>query len=212
MFGLCDPAGYALVLVVDLGWRIERLLQPAGAEQRRRPPLPVDLLDLLGDLDTPARCSCGRSAPWGTAARDRPGRPAGRCAGCSGGGRCGGSATRLYHCVGIDASSSRILVCRPTRWPRVQPRGASLPARPKRRGPASQVDVRRSRSGSRVTRCRTGGHFLRQKPQTSESIVITVLLTLLRRRRPPGAVPRSRYRGQPHAGLRRQPGRTLGWR
>ena len=41
----------ALVLVVDARRRLERLLQPARAVERRRPPLPVDRPHLLGDRD-----------------------------------------------------------------------------------------------------------------------------------------------------------------
>ena len=52
MFGLCDPAGEtALVLVVDPGRGVQQLLQPVGAEQRRRPPELVDVDDLAGDVD-----------------------------------------------------------------------------------------------------------------------------------------------------------------
>ena len=42
---------HAFVLVVDLRRRAERLLEPTRAEQRRRPPQPVDLAHRLGDLD-----------------------------------------------------------------------------------------------------------------------------------------------------------------
>ena len=41
----------ALVLVVDVRRRVERLLEPSRPEQRRRSPQRVDLADLLGDLD-----------------------------------------------------------------------------------------------------------------------------------------------------------------
>ena len=41
----------ALVLVVDVGRRVERLLEPQRAAHRRRPPEPVDLAHRLGDLD-----------------------------------------------------------------------------------------------------------------------------------------------------------------
>ena len=45
----------ALVLVVDPRRRAERLLQPVRAVQRRRPPLPVDVEDLVGDVDVRLR-------------------------------------------------------------------------------------------------------------------------------------------------------------
>ena len=43
----------ALVVVVDARRRIERLLETAGAVQRRRPPQTVDVDDLAGDVDLP---------------------------------------------------------------------------------------------------------------------------------------------------------------
>ena len=42
---------HALVLVVDAGRPADGLLQPPGAVERRRPPQPVDVADLVGDLD-----------------------------------------------------------------------------------------------------------------------------------------------------------------
>ena len=42
---------YALVLVVDVGWGVESLLQTAGAEERRWTPLRVDLSHRAGNLD-----------------------------------------------------------------------------------------------------------------------------------------------------------------
>ena len=41
----------ALVLVVDVRGGVERLLEAAGAVQRRRPPQPVDVEHLAGDVD-----------------------------------------------------------------------------------------------------------------------------------------------------------------
>src|SRR5207249_10267650 len=43
----------ALVLVVAARGRIERLLEAPGAVERRRPPQPIDVADLVGDLDPP---------------------------------------------------------------------------------------------------------------------------------------------------------------
>ena len=43
----------ALVLVVDPRRRAERLLQPVRPVQRRRPPQPVDVEHLVGDVDVP---------------------------------------------------------------------------------------------------------------------------------------------------------------
>ena len=69
--------GDPLVLVVDVGGGIERLLEPPGAQQRRRPPERVDLAHLLGDLDLRARPRPpARSAPSGTAAPGPRGRAA----------------------------------------------------------------------------------------------------------------------------------------
>ena len=45
----------AFVLVVDLGRRAELLLQPARADQRRRPPHAVDVAHRLGDVDVALR-------------------------------------------------------------------------------------------------------------------------------------------------------------
>ena len=42
---------HALVLEVDAGGRLQRLLQPCRAEQRGRPPQPVDVDDRTGDVD-----------------------------------------------------------------------------------------------------------------------------------------------------------------
>jgi hypothetical protein len=44
---------HALVLVVDVGRRIERLLEPARAIERRGPPQAQDVPHLVGDLDPP---------------------------------------------------------------------------------------------------------------------------------------------------------------
>src|SRR2546430_15290140 len=44
---------HALVLVIDARGRIERLLEAPGAVERRRPPQPIDVADLVGDLDPP---------------------------------------------------------------------------------------------------------------------------------------------------------------
>src|SRR5439155_18880295 len=44
---------HTLVLVVDARGRIERLFEAAGAVERRRPPQPIDIPDLLGDRDPP---------------------------------------------------------------------------------------------------------------------------------------------------------------
>ncbi len=50
--GLVDAGGaHAFVLVVDARRGVERLLQPARAEQRRRPPLPVDVAHRPRNLD-----------------------------------------------------------------------------------------------------------------------------------------------------------------
>ena len=103
----------ALVLVVDPGRRAERLLQPVRAEQRRRPPQPVDVEHLARDLDVllRARPPAG-SGPSGTAAPGRPGPTGWPVPGCStGGGGVGRSCRTLYQRVGISLSSSRNLCC-----------------------------------------------------------------------------------------------------
>ena len=41
----------ALVLVVDVGGGIEGTFEPAGAEERGRPPQPIHVAHLVGDLD-----------------------------------------------------------------------------------------------------------------------------------------------------------------
>ena len=67
----------ALVLVVDPGRGAERLLEAVRPEQRRGPPLAVDVQHRAGDLDVAvAGHLLARSAPSGTAARGRRGRPA----------------------------------------------------------------------------------------------------------------------------------------
>ena len=102
----------ALVLVVDPGRGAERLLEPVGPEQRRRPPQPVDVEHLAGDLDVALRARPpADERPSGTAARGRRGRPARRVPGCSGGGGgLGRSGTMLYQAVGIS-DSSRMILC-----------------------------------------------------------------------------------------------------
>src|SRR5206468_1038600 len=42
---------HALVLVVEAWGRAQRLLEPAGAVERRRPPQTIDVADLVGDRD-----------------------------------------------------------------------------------------------------------------------------------------------------------------
>ena len=65
---------HAFVLVVNLRRRIQRLLQPARAKQRRRPPLRVHLPHRRRESRSPAPCSLpAGSGSWETAA---PGRPA----------------------------------------------------------------------------------------------------------------------------------------
>jgi hypothetical protein len=55
------------------GRRIQRLFQPAGAIERRGPPLRVDLPHLAGNLDLPLPCSLPEeSGSWERAAPDRP--------------------------------------------------------------------------------------------------------------------------------------------
>ena len=77
----------AFVLVVDARRRLQHLLEPARAVQRRRPPLPVDVAHRSGDLDLAlGRSPPAGSAPSGTAARDRRDRPASCVPGCSTGG------------------------------------------------------------------------------------------------------------------------------
>ena len=102
----------ALVLVVDLGRRAERLLEPVRAVQRRRPPQPVDVEHLVGDVDVPVLGDLLQDQVHREQRREVLGaRPARSVPGCSGGGGgLGRSGTRLYHCVGIRDSSSRIFV------------------------------------------------------------------------------------------------------
>ena len=100
-----------LVLVVDLRRRSERLLQPVRAVQRRRPPQPVHVEHLAGDVDVPFRRHLLEDEVHREERREIVGPTGCRVPGCSGGGGgLGRSATRLYHCVGIRDSSSRILV------------------------------------------------------------------------------------------------------
>ena len=115
----------ALVLVVDPRRRAERLLEPVRPVQRRRPPQPVDVLHLVRDVDvaTRSRPPAG-SAPSGTAARDRPARPAAWVPGCSGGGGgAGRSGMMLYQRVGISRLVEQVLVLPDRHAP---PRGSRM--------------------------------------------------------------------------------------
>ena len=74
----------ALVLVVDVGRRVERLLQPAGADERRRPPDAVDLAaPPRGCRSSAPGSPPARSAPSGRAAPGRRARPAAWCPGAA---------------------------------------------------------------------------------------------------------------------------------
>ena len=115
----------AFVLVVDPRRRAERLLQPVRPEQRARPPQPVDVEHLLGDVDVLlGRRPPAGSGPSGTAAPGRPARPAARCRGAA--PAAAGSAGRAARCTSGSASrssASRILCWRmrnflPDRRPR----------------------------------------------------------------------------------------------
>ena len=66
----------SLVLVVDVRRRIERRLEPPGAEQRRRPPALVDVADLIGDLHLGVLRDLLHDQPHGEDRREvrRPGR------------------------------------------------------------------------------------------------------------------------------------------
>ena len=93
----------ALVLVVDPGRGAQVLLQPPGAEQRRRPPQPVDVEHVVRDRRCAGRRTPpARSAPSGTAAPGRPGRPAGRCPGAA--AAAGARAGRGSRCTTAAAS------------------------------------------------------------------------------------------------------------
>ena len=62
----------AFIFVINSRRRIQRLLQPPRADQRRRPPLRVNLPHLSGNLDLALGCSLpAGSEPWETAGPDR---------------------------------------------------------------------------------------------------------------------------------------------
>ena len=104
----------ALVLVVDVGRRIERALEAMGAVQRARPIEPVGVADGLGDLDL----ALGRDLLADERHREqrREVVRADRLAACPGGaaasGGTGRSAAMLYQARGIRDSSRTNFVCR----------------------------------------------------------------------------------------------------
>ncbi len=137
---------HALVLVVDAGGRLERLLEAARAEQRRRTPLPVDVAHGPGDLDLALRRDLLLDERHREQRREVVG--AERLAACpdaaAADGGDGRSAAMLYQAVGsCDSSITNFTrsVMRPPsgradriRWPRSRhghaaPSPSGVPAR-----------------------------------------------------------------------------------
>ena len=189
--------GDALVLVVDVRRGIERLLEAAGAEQRRRPPQPVDVADVVRDLDLGLGGDLlARSAPSGTAASDRRVRRAPSCRDAAAArGSPGRSAIRLTQCVGMSCSPSTNFTCVSliglsfARWRRmVLCKGSRAGQSPARRvvglltvpgaSPSAALAARarvrsRSRRGSRAraTRSRTAASRCRRLERRGSSAV-----------------------------------------
>jgi hypothetical protein len=65
---------HALVLVVNVRRRIQRLLQPARPEERRGPPLRVQLPHFAGNLDLPLRLTSCRIRLMGNSGARSSGR------------------------------------------------------------------------------------------------------------------------------------------
>ena len=109
---LCEPAGETPSYCSRCGRRVERLLQPAGAEQRRGPPQLVGLAHRLRDLDL----RLGRDLLEDQRHREdrREVIRSRRLLGPRvqrGGASPGRSAMRLTQCVGMSRSASVNLTC-----------------------------------------------------------------------------------------------------
>ena len=92
----------ALVLVVDVGRRVQRLLQAARAEQRRGTPLRVDLAHRAGNLDLALGADLLQDQAIGKSGARSSGPSGFSVPGCRGGAMgFGRSAAMLYQARGM---------------------------------------------------------------------------------------------------------------